>query len=278
MQTATYVGDFSASEDKPNADTEWDGPKGTGAVLVARDLRIGAATPAAGGSYGTVRKAEQLEPEGAKDKPLTFAVKTVTLDRVNSMERFAVELDVQRQLWHPNIIRLHQEFRDKSEVHLVMDFYIGTDLETVFETYRENMTDPVRKGLFAENLPVKKQARYIWQMLSGIAYCHADRFCHRDIKPENYMLESNDPNAALKLIDFGLSCVFERGVLMTEPCGTTHFIAPEVLSRAYSETCDIWSIGVVAYTCATSYPPFRGNTDLLDLTRFGSARTFVDAQ
>jgi calcium-dependent protein kinase len=34
---------------------------------------------------------------------------------------------------------------------------------------------------------------------------------HRDIKPENFLFESKEEHAALKIIDFGLSKILEKG-------------------------------------------------------------------
>jgi len=39
-----------------------------------------------------------------------------------------------------------------------------------------------------EPLKVKK---FLYQMLAGIADCHAKRIIHRDLKPANILLDSN---------------------------------------------------------------------------------------
>lgn len=41
--------------------------------------------------------------------------------------------------------------------------------------------------------------------------------------------------------------------------GTAYYIAPEVLEEKYDFTCDMWSIGVIAYLLLVGYPPFSGN-------------------
>jgi hypothetical protein len=46
-------------------------------------------------------------------------------------------------------------------------------------------------------------------------------------------------------------------------CGTIDFMAPEVLlNEKYDISCDIWSIGVIAYVMLSGYLPFQANTDL----------------
>lgn len=51
------------------------------------------------------------------------------------------------------------------------------------------------------------------QVLEAINYCHKQGVCHRDLKPENFLFETKDSTADIKVIDFGLSKIFESGKL-----------------------------------------------------------------
>lgn len=47
------------------------------------------------------------------------------------------------------------------------------------------------------------------------------------------------PGAPLKLIDFGLAIHLNKNENATEVCGTTSYMAPEVLHGNYSMECDV---------------------------------------
>lgn len=51
-------------------------------------------------------------------------------------------------------------------------------------------------------------AKIFKEMLNSINFYNQQGICHKDLKPENYVFSSNEPNAPLKLIDFGLSEIF----------------------------------------------------------------------
>ena len=73
---------------------------------------------------------------------------------------------------------------------------------------------------------------------------------HRDLKPANilYADEGGDPST-LRIIDFGFAKQLRAdNGLLTTPCYTANFVAPEVLKRqGYDAACDVWSLGVLLY-------------------------------
>ena len=70
---------------------------------------------------------------------------------------------------------------------------------------------------------------------------------HRDLKPENLLYTTAEPDAVIKISDFGLAKVISND-LMTTACGTPGYVAPEILiGQGYDMSVDYWSIGVILY-------------------------------
>jgi calcium-dependent protein kinase len=89
-------------------------------------------------------------------------------------------------------------------------------------------------------------------------------------KLENIMFESKHPDAAIKLIDFGLAARFgsSSGAMLgtssvlKERVGTLYCMSPCVLlGKGYTSKAGMWSVGVIAYTMLSGgNHPFHGKT------------------
>jgi len=103
------------------------------------------------------------------------------------------------------------------------------------------------------------------QILLAIKHMHDRGICHRDLKLENIMVETlnlKEEQPLIKVIDFGLADHFTKDDKLSEVLGTPYCIAPEVIQGQYDESCDIWSIGVMAYIMLSGYPPFNEDDEM----------------
>lgn len=74
--------------------------------------------------------------------------------------------------------------------------------------------------------------RILGQLLSAVDACHAVGVVHRDLKPENVMLVDAEGPPVIKVIDFGLSCIYRADGQheLHRLAGTPYYMAPEVVS------------------------------------------------
>ena len=80
---------------------------------------------------------------------------------------------------------------------------------------------------------------------------------HRDLKPENFLLASPEPDADVKLTDFGLSAEVTPETVLKEGCGSAYYIAPEILNKAgYNLPVDNFALGVILYIMLSGTTPF----------------------
>lgn len=79
---------------------------------------------------------------------------------------------------------------------------------------------------------------------------------------ENILFESQHPQAAIKLIDFGLSAEYTKAQnVLKVRVGTLYSMSPETMKGSYTTQADLWSIGVVAFTMLSGgQQPFEGKT------------------
>ena len=150
----------------------------------------------------------------------------------------------------------------KKRIYMVVQFCDGGD---VFERILKQKT-------FSE----KEAAHVVRKVAEGLQHVHENNIIHRDLKPDNLMYLTKDPESNIMIIDFGLAGDCTDGPLTT-PCGTAHYVAPEVLSsKPYNSKADMWSLGVIIYMLLCGFPPFfdaQGNQKrLYKLIKLGKYR------
>ncbi|XP_068952202.1 calcium/calmodulin-dependent protein kinase type IV [Petaurus breviceps papuanus] len=172
-------------------------------------------------------------------KPYALKVLKKTVDK----KIIRTEIGVLLRLSHPNIIKLKEIFETQSEISLVLELVTGGEL---FDRI-------VEKGYYSE----RDAAQAVKQILEAVAYLHAHGIVHRDLKPENLLYATPEPDAPLKIADFGLSKIVEDHVTMKTVCGTPGYCAPEILRGcAYGPEVDMWSLGVITYILLCGFEPF----------------------
>ncbi|KAF8247665.1 Pkinase-domain-containing protein, partial [Wilcoxina mikolae CBS 423.85] len=88
-------------------------------------------------------------------------------------------------------------------------------------------------------------------------------FTHRDLKPQNIFVLSKSPSIWVKIADFGLSKRLIGDTVLRTQAYTKNYAAPEVCGFEYTNSVDIWSVGVITYEILTKKVPFRNDVQLV---------------
>mmetsp|Transcript_18465 Transcript_18465/g.36964 ORF Transcript_18465/g.36964 Transcript_18465/m.36964 type:complete len:504 (+) Transcript_18465:28-1539(+) len=201
------------------------------------------------GHYGVVRKCQE------RATGEWFAIKSIRKKKVGKLDVLRREIDILKEVDHPNIIKLHEVYEDEKYLHLVTELCTGGELFDRIIAKTQSA-----EGHFSEH----DAAEIVRDIIAAIRYCHDEKhICHRDLKPENFLFESAEEHAVIKIIDFGLSRHEDTSPshMMKTKVGTPYYVAPEVLNKEYDKSCDMWSIGVISYILLCGYPPFYGDND-----------------
>jgi serine/threonine protein kinase len=92
-------------------------------------------------------------------------------------------------------------------------------------------------------------------MILAIEFLHQKNIIHRDLKPENVLLRQD---AHVCITDFGLAKEIGDGIHTRTLCGTSEYMAPEMLTRnGYGKPVDWWALGALCYEMLVGRPPFQ---------------------
>ena len=192
------------------------------------------------GTFGLVKTATHIIT-GEK-----VAVKMLYKEKIlkdeSERKRLEKEIKILKILRHRNIVQLYNVFQTSSTIFLVMEYIQGKEL---FEIIIKKKRLSELESLF-----------YFQQLISGIEYLGKLGIAHRDLKPENLLINSKKE---LKIADFGLSNTYKKNQLLSTPCGSPSYAAPEMLSgeNYFGLAADIWSCGIILFTMLCGRLPFE---------------------
>lgn len=169
------------------------------------------------------------------------------------------EVNVMKQVSHENILRLYDFCEDRQYISFVLEYCDGGDFG-----------DKVKEK--ASSITEEEAGHWMKQILRSIYALHSKEVCHRDIKPDNFMVSKSQ---VVKLADFGLATILQKGKLLSEKCGTPAFMAPEQInirpsekSRGYNHSVDVWAAGITMFMLMSGgRHPFVDNAGKLDERR-----------
>ena len=161
-------------------------------------------------------------------------------------EKFIKEAKTIARLDHPNIIHIHDVFKENNTCYYVMDYIDGESLQSLVK----------HSGALAESVA----KAYMREACAAIEHIHSMRINHLDIKPGNIMVRKSDNRVVV--IDFGLAKQYDTDGNQTSssPVGISHGYAPMEQYKQggvseFAPATDVYSLGATLYYLVTGVVP-----------------------
>jgi eukaryotic-like serine/threonine-protein kinase len=164
---------------------------------------------------------------------------------------FRRELEVLKNLRHPNIVAFHGMVELDGQFQLIMEYVDGKNAREWVEAFPGPLT-------------VQAAARIGVQLLSALDHAHEKGYVHRDIKPSNLLVIGPPARPTVKLSDFGLAKSFRDNAGFAglthqgDVGGSVGFLSPDHIRdfREVKEPADIYSAGATLYYLMSGCFPF----------------------
>lgn len=212
------------------------------------------------GGMGEVFLCEQIQPIRRR-----VAVKVLKrgMQSQRIVERFMRERRILALMAHTNVARM----LDAGETEDRRPFFVLEYVRGV----------PILEYCHVRKLELSQRLQLFLQVCAAVQHAHEKGVIHRDLKPGNILVTDSDGLPQSKIIDFGISRVFQRypgaDTALREMTGSPEYMSPEQAGMGpdqHDTRSDIYSLGVVLYQLLTNSVPFTFNSDsflLADLQR-----------
>ena len=175
-----------------------------------------------------------------------LAVKIINKKKVSFqiLESTLTEIEIMKICQFPYIIKFVEAYENIEFIYIFMEYCPGGSLYHFFQ----------KRNFFLDE---KLCSNIIYKICLAVNYFHLYGIAHRDLKLDNILMTSEDDNADIRILDFGLGKIIGPGETCNEPYGTVLYCAPEIILRQpYTKNVDSWSIGVISYILLFGKIPF----------------------
>ena len=180
-----------------------------------------------------------------KEVTLHFVPQSVAGD-TRAQAELRQEVKRNRQLIHPNILRVYDLVEDSGMTAVAMDGFVGESLASLLRKRGAFEADEIR----------------VWVQLIAetLGDAHRIQLFHRDLSPENIFIRSS--GGAL-LANFGVSRVvadaMERAGQLKGDAARLSYLSPQQIDgERPAASDDVYGLGVLAYELLAGKPPFTG--------------------
>lgn len=251
LQAYESAGEFLGSGDDEGDSTVWPSNRSWPNLQSPNDEidRYRLIEPLGEGGFGTVYRAEQLQPVRR-----IVAVKVIKLgmDTRQVIARFEAERQALAMMDHPGIARVFDAGATQTgRPYFAMELVPGQAI-TLYSD--------------ANRLDIRQRLRLFIQVCQAIQHAHQKGVIHRDIKPSNVLVATQDGIAIPKVIDFGIAKATDAEqttrTKLTEQrqmIGTPAYMSPEQAETGQTDIdtrTDIYGLGVLLYELLTGVTPF----------------------
>lgn len=158
------------------------------------------------------------------------------------------EIAILKELKHKNIVGLEDVIMNYTESG-------SPQLFLVFKMMNCDLKKFIKMN--DGKLPEMAIKNFLYQIIEGVDYLHANKVFHRDLKPENVLLSQEENR--VKICDFGLARTVHQPLRpYTEEVMSLWYRAPElcISNKNYSVGVDTWAIGCIFAEMVTGRPLF----------------------